>query len=362
MTTMGVAQRLLCTTLAVLFVGLLIEEHAAAQETTAKVGISETDRWAATAAASNVRFHLFLANTPAAKGFPRDWPAIPARPFAVLDADDVNSNASSVIPFTVASPPAPAFYPEDVTKLSVTGKTILTTKHHLIYVNCAPTCWGDASTFLTDLGKSTFMKLLDQYVGSTTTGRYTVGSSASVSVTIFAGTTGVPTLGENDILAIVHAVAKLAGFGTGYGNLYHVLIPPGVDTCMDEGGCYSPDHPPSFVFCAYHNAVHFTDIGNTYYTVEPFQDVMGCQVPASPTPPNGQLADSTYSVLSHEVYESITDPDITTGFRALNSAPVLFLEIGDLCAGPHAIFSLNGHSYEVQLEYSNFYHACASSN
>ena len=206
------------------------------------------------------------------------------------------------------------------------------------------------------------MKLVDQYVGSTTLNRYTVGTSASVTATIFPGSSGVPTLGENDILAIVHAVAKLTGFGAGYGNLYHVLIPPGVDTCMDEGGCYSPDNPASFVFCAYHFAVNFTDIGHTYYTVEPFQNVSSCQVPASPTPPNGQLADSTNSTLSHEVFEAITDPDITTGYRALNTASVLFEEIGDLCAGPHAIFLINGKPYEVQLEYSNFYHACASSN
>lgn len=359
---MEISLRVLLISFAVLFTGLLNNERAAAQESPIQLGVGQADRAAATVGASNARFHLFLANTPAAKGFPRDWPALKAPQFAVLDADDGNSGPAFVTPFSVPSPPAPAFYPEDVSKLSPTGKTILTTKHHLIFVNCPSTCWGNPSGFLTDLGQSTFMKLVDQYVGSTTANRYTVGSSASVTTTIFAGTSGVPTLGENDILAIVHAVAKLTGFGTGYGNLYHVLIPPGVDTCMDEGGCYSPDNPASFVFCAYHFAVNFTDIGPTYYTVEPFQNVAGCQVPASPTPPNGQLADSTYSTLSHEVFEAITDPDITTGYRALNTASVLFQEIGDLCAGPHAIFLINGKFYEVQLEYSNFYHACASSN
>lgn len=359
---MHIRHRFLLISFAVLFVGVLNNDRAAAQEPPIEVGVAHVDQAAATVGVSNARFHLFLANTPAAKGFPRDWPALKAPSFAVLDADDRISGPAVVIPFSVPSPPAPALYPEDVSKLSPTGNTILTTKHHLIFVNCASSCWGNPSGFLTDLGKSTFMKLVDQYVGSTTLNRYTVGTSASVTVTIFPGSSGVPTLGENDILAIVHAVAKLTGFGTGYGNLYHVLIPPGVDTCMDEGGCYSPDNPASFVFCAYHFTVNFTDIGHTHYTVEPFQNVAGCQVPASPTPPNGQLADSTNSTLSHEVFEAITDPDITTGYRALNTASVLFEEIGDLCAGPHAIFLIDGKPYEVQLEYSDFYHACASSN
>ncbi|HEV2715369.1 MAG TPA: hypothetical protein VGU64_08915, partial [Terriglobales bacterium] len=94
------------------------------------------------------------------------------------------------------------------------------------------------------------------------------------------------------------------------------------------------------------------------YTVEPFQNVLGCQVPfSSPTPPNGQLADSTNNSLSHEFFETVTDPDVFTGFRATNTS---FGEIGDVCVGAVAVFALNGHDYEIQLEYSDTYHACAS--
>jgi hypothetical protein len=133
---------------------------------------------------------------------------------------------------------------------------------------------------------------------------------------------------------------------------------------MDEGPCYSPDNPKTAVFCAYHSRVVFSDIAApVYYTVQPFQNVAGCQVPASsPTPPNGRLADSTDSTLSHELSETITDPDLTTGFRSLLSNASPLQEIGDLCQSPLSFTeSLNGHLFEIQLEYSNTYEACASS-
>jgi hypothetical protein len=69
-------------------------------------------------------------------------------------------------------------------------------------------------------------------------------------------------------------------------------------------------------FCAYHNSV------------EPFQNVNDCQVRPGTT--NGQLLDSTNSLLSHELIETITDPDgdAWISFRAVVLAR---LEIGDEC-------------------------------
>jgi hypothetical protein len=151
----------------------------------------------------------------------------------------------------------------------------------------------------------------------------------------------------------VHAAAKSQG--TGYGHIYHVFLPKGVDHCMDEGPCYSPDNLGSFAFCAYHFTVTFADIGHVYYTVQPFQQVPECEVPTGT--PNGQLADSTFNALSHELFETISDPDIFTGFRAVNSN---LGEIGDLCEGFVFIFPLNGKNYAVQAEYSDTYEACAT--
>jgi hypothetical protein len=355
----------------VVFAGLLTESNAAAQDeqdVTAQAGFSNgvqlkveaEDRAAATIGVSEARYHLFLANIPAAKSAAIDFPPIKFPEPHILDSESPTADFEFAVPSSVASPPPPAFYPADVTKVVSTGKTIMSALSHPIFINCSPaggSCWGNPAVFLSNLGASKLIHLVDQYVGSIASNRYTVGISFTASVTIFPGTSGVPTLSENDILALVHSAAKVAG--TGYGHVYHVFIPRGVDTCMDEGPCYSPDNPATFVFCAYHFTVHFSDIGSVYYTVQPYQDVAGCTVP-QPSP-NGALIDSTSSTLSHELFESITDPDIHTGFRALNSGAVLGSEIGDLCGGVlFGIFPLNGKEYEIQLEYSNFYHACAS--
>jgi len=126
-------------------------------------------------------------------------------------------------------------------------------------------------------------------------------------------------LTDSDIESVVYLVASATG-ATGYGHIYHVFLPPGQDECFDstDSECYSPDHPTSFFFCGYHSSVDFSDIGHVLYTVEPYQDVPGCQV--KPGTPNGQLVDSTDNVLNHESFRTISDPDgtawwNTTSFR-----------------------------------------------
>jgi hypothetical protein len=215
--------------------------------------------------------------------------------------------------------------------------------------------------------KSKFIHLVDQYVGSKANNRYSVGAQFTVSAP------GVTFLTLDDIFAIVHAAASDTGQGggSGYGHIIHVFLPQGTDTCIDPGDtqCYSPDNPLTLTLCGYHMSVHFADLGETVFTVEPFQNVPRCAV--APPNPNGQLTDSTNSVLSHEIFETLTDPDPVNGpngWRAIGSLNEFGFEIGDECQGPpdssaDAIvptFAINKAPYEVQLEYSNKYHACAS--
>jgi hypothetical protein len=254
--------------------------------------------------------------------------------------------------------PTPGFYPGDVSD-PANGPTVLTAASNPLYVNCAPSCWGSPATFLQNLNKSTFIHVADQYVGTTSSGRYTLGNAGSVIYPM------KHTLLDADIFAIVHAGGK--AFGTGYNHIYHVFIPPGVDVCT--GGttqCYSPDNPSTFAFCAYHASVTFSDIGHTLFTVEPYQNVLGCSI--APGSPNGPLIDSTANVLGHETFETITDPDGTAWWQ--HSTLILYgAEIGDICEAftiigvngyfSYGIVSLNGHPYEVQPMYSNGYHACA---
>ncbi len=326
--------------------------------------VSDADRAAAKSASESWHHILPMAGV---KGVPLDYPAT---------LPSLELGFAGTVPLV----PAPGFYEGDVIKVSsiisgLAGKTIGSAVATNIYVNCAnpTTCWGNPSGFLTDLGKSTFVHLLDQYTGQTANNRYRV-ASGHFSTNVTVGPSGF-LADAPDIQSIVHSAAAMAG--AGYGHIYHVFLPQGVDECMtDSSGnpiaCYAPDSTTlPAVFCAYHSSVTFSDIGHVIYTVEPFQNVSGCQV--QPPAPNGELSDSTDSVLGHETFETISDPD-GDAFRSLFSAAVFADEIGDLCQGAFTcqftgnnpcqeivpISVVNGHKYRVQLQYSNHYHGCAS--
>lgn len=262
----------------------------------------------------------------------------------------------------------PSLYLGDLT--SGGGPTLATTRMHAIYVNASGSIasnWGNPEGFLRDLNRSTFIHLSDQYVGTTENNRYPVGSRARIRY----GTPGA-TLYESDIAAIVHAVAR--EHGAGGDNVYHVFLPEGTDTCFDITAenptpvCYSPDNPATMAFCGYHGAVQFTDIGIVLFTVQPWQGSV-CAI-SSPAP-NGVLVDSTDNVLSHETFETITDPLPGLGFWNQSIGELSGFEVADECeffnfdptvpgAFAPPTFVINGKKYAVQLEYSNTYHACAT--
>jgi hypothetical protein len=223
-------------------------------------------------------------------------------------------------------------------------------------------CWGDPQGFLKAVSHSDLIHLVDQYIGLGANDRYTLGIGAKATYTPPAN-----PLTDNDMLAVVHAVALLTG-ASGYGHIFHVFLPPGQDECFDStfSVCYSPDNQHSFFFCAYHSSADFSDIGHVLYSVEPFQNVPGCQV--RPGTPNGQLLDSTNDTLSHELIETITDPDGTAWFNFTDDV-LLGEEIADECAfvvftttnafGDPFVYSIGNKLFATQPEYSNELHACA---
>lgn len=237
------------------------------------------------------------------------------------------------------------------------GATVEMAQSHNIYLfsdpSCSsPSCWGDPEGFLRALGKSEFIHVTDQYVGEHASDRYTLGQNFSVSHPVSAA------LSDADVQAIVHAAATVAG--SGYGHIYHVFLPPGQDECIFPGVCASN------VFCAYHGSADL-DIGHVLYSVEPFANVPGCQV--QPGTPNGSLIDSTNDVLSHELVETITDPDGDAWFNSSNFS-MFNQEIGDECVFitiiPPNVFSVpsiikaQGKLYALQPEYDNSDHGCSA--
>lgn len=255
----------------------------------------------------------------------------------------------------------PPRYPGD---LSFQGGAVVEfAESHAIYMLPNGTCpiadcWGNPEGFLRDLGRSEFIHVTDQYVGHQSSNRYTVGQRAMVP---FIPSTTPFT--DNDMLAVIHAVASLTG-QTGYGHIYHVFLPQGTDECFDSTFTVCASN----VFCAYHSSADFTDIGHILYSVEPFANVQGCQV--KPGTPNGMLVDSTNDVLSHELIETITDPD-GTGWWNSTGGGMLGQEIGDECVffippfflySDPAIINVHGRPYALQPEYNNRQHACTAEN
>lgn len=317
------------------------------------VNLNSADKSAATQAKNVVR-HAQPTNMPRAKGA-RGEGLLTQR--AASFAAKSNNSPENQTPGTR--------YPGDLGYQG--GPVVDAAESHAIYLlpngKCPiPQCWGNPEKFLKDLSDSRLIHLVDQYIGLGASERYTRGNRAKLS---YAPPSTPFT--DNDMLAVVHAVAALTG-QTGYGHIFHIFLPPGQDECFDStfSVCYSPDNPNSFFFCAYHGSVDFSDIGHVLYSVEPFQNVPGCQV--RPGTPNGRLIDSTNSTLSHELFETITDPDIDA-WRNLTSNALFLEEIGDECEfvtfiSQNAyfdpdVYSIGEKLYATQSEYSNAVHGCA---
>jgi len=334
---------------------------------------------AQSASTADAAYEVTDADRAAAQGAVRVTPhALPVRPSEGQAARKIPVRAGHRVGAAAApaagatSSSAQLRYPADLSFQG--GPTIQAAQHHAIYLrpngHCpVSSCWGDPERFLGDLSRSDFIHVTDQYTGRTDSNRYPVGKRAFASFKPpFNFSPNAVPFTDNDMLALIHAVAAKTG-NTGYGHLYHVFLPQGTDECFDNtySVCYSPDNPSTFFFCAYHGYADFNDIGHVLYSVEPYQNLQGCQV--APNTPNGELVDSTNDVLSHETFEAITDPDLDAwwnnggnqieGGAEIGDECVFLLFIGNNVYSDPGIFSVGERNYAAQPEYDNASHACA---
>lgn len=218
-----------------------------------------------------------------------------------------------------------------------------------ILVNCNDeSCWGGMiGQFQNDLFASTMMGLLPQY---------NAGGTYSYAGDYPATYDTSNTLQDQDIYNILYSVITQNNLPTGYGSEFHVFLGSGVQQCSQAaGGCYAQQ------YCAYHGSNDWSDIGHVLYSVEPYQDIQGCQISSGSASPNGSLVDSTASTLSHETFETITDPDVAANSIAWYNQQGG--EIGDLCAPaagvPTSSVQLGNDTWEIQMEYDNNVHDCS---
>ncbi|MGH7497519.1 MAG: hypothetical protein ACREL3_01575 [Gemmatimonadales bacterium] len=251
--------------------------------------------------------------------------------------------------FSASQAAPPVSSPFDLTYFG--GAVVNKATSYNIYVNCEAgpaTCWGTNSltpgTFLRDLNHDGFIRMVNEFIETDAKNHFPV---KELSTTFVLSEPNTATI--DDVLNILFSAASFTG-AVGYNAIYHVYLPQGTDMCFDPTTCYSPDNFDTFVFCAFHSSVDFGPDAHVLFTVEPFQDVPGCAIPGQT--PHGTI-DATASTVSHELMETITDPDGDAWFNGLFG-----FEGSDICSSLGSNEFIGNHQYFIQNEYSNKAHGC----
>jgi hypothetical protein len=168
------------------------------------------------------------------------------------------------------------------------------------------------------------------------------------------------------IAEIQHAIS-VNGWSASATNMFFIFTPRGVQSCVDVFCAYD-------FYCAYHSnvgtgshALIYANMPYPKFSTDPNLDV--CDVGEHP---NGDLADAVLNVTSHEHNEAITDPEVdpfASGW--VDDFDFTGGENGDKCAwyfgnesgagGGKYNQTINGHHYDLQLEWSNSDADCVAS-
>ncbi len=160
-------------------------------------------------------------------------------------------------------------------------------------------------------------------------------------------------LSDSQLQAEINRVIQAQGWVKNSSNMFFIFTPKNVDSCDGANGCAFRS------YCAYHGVTSGGAIyANMPYAVNTFYP-SACDEHQYP---NGDDADATLNVTSHEHNEAITDFQLNAWYDALG------YENGDKCAWDFGTLSgssgaeynqtINGHHYFLQREYSNNGHQC----
>ena len=226
------------------------------------------------------------------------------------------------------------------------GAVEITNHNYAIYWDAAnkttpvsPTYHGLIERFFADVGGSALFNTTTEYYSGSGATKQTIknvstfGGAATITKNFPSG--GVT---DADLQQVVRDAVAANGWSVGVGNEVFVYTAPGGETVSS--------------YCAYHS---YITIGSAtmQYADEPYGGQSGCTVPSSPN--HDQAADSIINTTSHELWETITDPNTGDGWTALSGD-----EGSDECNfmfGSTDAFGgdvrMNGHSYMVQSEWRN---------
>jgi PKD repeat protein len=161
-------------------------------------------------------------------------------------------------------------------------------------------------------------------------------------------------LSDGQLSSEIDRVITAQGWPRGMGAIYFIFTPKEVSSCADATLCTFLIN--NSAFCGYHSSFDFGS-GTTIYANEPWTAHPDCDVGEHP---NSDSADSTISIISHELSEAVTDPVDGSGWWDNFDGS----EIGDKCAwdfgdqlggGVGSLFNqiINGDQYWMQQEWSN---------
>jgi len=174
-------------------------------------------------------------------------------------------------------------------------------------------------------------------------------------------------LQDSDIQNVIQNTITQNGLSFGLNAEFFVFTAAAIQECNGLTGCTSTD------FCAYHSEFDFNG-GKAIYAFMPNADSLpGCSEGIGASP-NQLAADRETAALSHELFESVTDPlPFGTSLNILNplgntawwdSANIFSSsfgqEIGDKCNQQPANVNFNGKPFIAQQQWSNDTSSCVS--
>jgi uncharacterized repeat protein (TIGR01451 family) len=268
------------------------------------------------------------------------------------------------------------------------GNVMISTQAFLIFWdpnNNIPQVYKDLlKRFYDDLGGTPYLNLTTQYYGNNGTikniasfgGTWTDTATAYTTYNGRDGSTANP-LQDGDIRSEVdHALTQNPSWPTGLGNEFFVFTEKGIQSC--DGGPPGANCTINITvdsshihYCAYHD--RFTNGTERIYANMPYDGTWpgpgeNCQNTSGQ--PNVSVCNATIdcdleiSEMSHELFESITDPEPNNTWTDGNCSPTGTVcgEIGDKCAyfftntttrADGSNITLHGNPYNVQPEWSN---------
>jgi hypothetical protein len=176
-------------------------------------------------------------------------------------------------------------------------------------------------------------------------------------------------LDDDQIIAQTNSVIGANHLPIDLSHIYVVYVAKHVETCFFAGSTTTSanactvNHQPSAAFCAYHSmapsgAVYANLSFPIYASATGFTCGSDARFPVVQTPNGNANADVEVSPSSHEIMESITDPDTQSGWYDSSG-----FENGDECAYVFGVTHgatgqmynqvIGGHHYLTQEEFSN---------